>query len=47
MTEKNERRERKQEEKLLTVIHAQSLPGHTGFITIATLPPSCLRYAPE
>lgn len=43
ITEKNERRERKQEGKLLTVIHAQSLPGHTGFITIATLPPSCHR----
>lgn len=47
MTEKNERREGKQEKKLLTVIHPQTLPGHTGFITIATLPPSSLRYAAE
>lgn len=44
MTEMNERRKKKQEEKLLTVIHAQSLPGHTGFITIATFPPSCHHY---
>lgn len=29
----------KREEKL-TVNHAHSLPGHTGFITIAVLPPS-------
>ncbi|XP_011874661.1 PREDICTED: tRNA (adenine(58)-N(1))-methyltransferase catalytic subunit TRMT61A [Vollenhovia emeryi] len=33
----------KQEEKLLTVTHAHSLPGHTGFITIAVLPPSYAR----
>ncbi|XP_076296268.1 tRNA methyltransferase 61 [Lasioglossum baleicum] len=29
--------------KLLTVTHAHSLPGHTGFITIAMLPPSYAR----
>ena len=29
--------------KLLTVTHARSLPGHTGFITIATLPPLYAR----
>lgn len=33
----------KQEEKLLTVTHAHSLPGHTGFITIAVLPPNYAR----
>lgn len=33
----------KQEQKLLTVMHARSLPGHTGFITIATLPPVYAR----
>ncbi|KAG5330240.1 TRM61 methyltransferase, partial [Acromyrmex heyeri] len=33
----------KQEEKLLTVTHSHSLPGHTGFITIAVLPPSYAR----
>lgn len=41
MTQKFEKN--KQEEKLLTVTHAHSLPGHTGFITIATLPPSYAR----
>ncbi|XP_011644007.1 tRNA (adenine(58)-N(1))-methyltransferase catalytic subunit TRMT61A isoform X3 [Pogonomyrmex barbatus] len=38
IVQKNEKR--KQEEKFLTVTHAYSLPGHTGFITIATLPPN-------
>lgn len=33
----------KREEKLVTVNHAHSLPGHTGFITIAVLPPSYAR----
>lgn len=33
----------KQEVKLLTAMHARSLPGHTGFITIATLPPFHVR----
>lgn len=32
-----------EERKLLTAMHAHSLPGHTGFITIATLPPFCVR----
>ncbi|RLU17220.1 hypothetical protein DMN91_011289 [Ooceraea biroi] len=41
VTQKSEKN--KQEEKLLTVTHAHSLPGHTGFITIATLPPSYAR----
>jgi len=41
MIQKNEKI--KQEEKLLTVTHAHSLPGHTGFITIATFPPSYAR----
>ncbi|XP_046745532.1 tRNA (adenine(58)-N(1))-methyltransferase catalytic subunit TRMT61A [Diprion similis] len=27
------------QERLVTVSHAHSLPGHTGYITIATLPP--------
>ncbi|XP_012285330.1 tRNA (adenine(58)-N(1))-methyltransferase catalytic subunit TRMT61A [Orussus abietinus] len=31
--------EKQDENKLLTVTHPHSLPGHTGFITIATLPP--------
>ncbi|XP_033338844.2 tRNA methyltransferase 61 [Megalopta genalis] len=35
--------EKHNQTKLLTVTHAHSLPGHTGFITIATLPPSYAR----
>ncbi|XP_012260158.1 tRNA (adenine(58)-N(1))-methyltransferase catalytic subunit TRMT61A [Athalia rosae] len=31
------------QERLVTVSHAHSLPGHTGYITIATLPPSSMR----
>lgn len=27
------------QDRLITVSHAHSLPGHTGYITIATLPP--------
>ncbi|XP_032665101.1 tRNA (adenine(58)-N(1))-methyltransferase catalytic subunit TRMT61A [Odontomachus brunneus] len=41
MAQKNEKE--RQEEKLLTVTHSHSLPGHTGFITIATLPPNYVR----
>lgn len=41
MAQRNEKE--KQEEKLLTVTHSHSLPGHTGFITIATLPPNYVR----
>lgn len=35
--------EKQNQTKLLTVTHAHSLPGHTGFITIATLPPFYAR----
>ncbi|KOC67652.1 tRNA (adenine(58)-N(1))-methyltransferase catalytic subunit TRMT61A [Habropoda laboriosa] len=35
--------EKQEQTKLLTVTHARSLPGHTGFITIATLPPIYAR----
>ncbi|KZC05345.1 PREDICTED: tRNA (adenine(58)-N(1))-methyltransferase catalytic subunit TRMT61A [Dufourea novaeangliae] len=35
--------EKQNQTKLLTVTHARSLPGHTGFITIATLPPCYAR----
>ncbi|KAG7197009.1 hypothetical protein KM043_017545 [Ampulex compressa] len=38
----NEKDKQKQE-RLLTVSHAHSLPGHTGFVTIATLPPFYAR----
>lgn len=31
------------QEKILTVSHSPSLPGHTGYITIATLPPLFAR----
>ncbi|KAK9300784.1 hypothetical protein QLX08_006647 [Tetragonisca angustula] len=41
MAQENENE--KQEVKLLTAMHARSLPGHTGFITIATLPPFHVR----
>ncbi|XP_015585262.1 tRNA (adenine(58)-N(1))-methyltransferase catalytic subunit TRMT61A [Cephus cinctus] len=40
--EKNEE-DRRKYEKILTVTHSSSLPGHTGFITIATLPPVFAR----
>ncbi|KAI4500114.1 hypothetical protein M0802_004984 [Mischocyttarus mexicanus] len=36
-------KEKKEPEKLLTVTHPHSLPGHTGFITIATLLPEHAR----
>ncbi|XP_029056073.1 tRNA (adenine(58)-N(1))-methyltransferase catalytic subunit TRMT61A [Osmia bicornis bicornis] len=42
MAQKNEN-EKQEQTKLLTVTHAHSLPGHTGFITIATLPPVYAR----
>ncbi|XP_012134820.1 tRNA methyltransferase 61 [Megachile rotundata] len=35
--------EKQEQTKFLTVTHARSLPGHTGFITIATLPPLYAR----
>ncbi|KAK0074641.1 hypothetical protein PV325_008084 [Microctonus aethiopoides] len=31
------------QDKILTVTHAPSLPGHTGYVTIATLPPLFAR----
>ncbi|KAI4494806.1 hypothetical protein M0804_001007 [Polistes exclamans] len=36
-------KDKKEPEKLLTVTHPHSLPGHTGFITIATLVPEHAR----
>ncbi|OXU22446.1 hypothetical protein TSAR_009502 [Trichomalopsis sarcophagae] len=33
--------------KLITVAHPSSTPGHTGFITIATLPPEFVRIVDE
>lgn len=36
-------KEKQEQEKVLTVTHAHSLPGHTGFITVATLPPLYAR----
>ncbi|XP_043249884.1 tRNA (adenine(58)-N(1))-methyltransferase catalytic subunit TRMT61A isoform X1 [Colletes gigas] len=42
MAQQNEN-EKQNQTKLLTVTHARSLPGHTGFITIATLPPLYAR----
>ncbi|EFN75929.1 tRNA (adenine-N(1)-)-methyltransferase catalytic subunit TRM61 [Harpegnathos saltator] len=41
MAQKNKKE--KQEEKRLTVILPYPSPGHTGFITIATLPPNYAR----
>ncbi|XP_076233807.1 tRNA methyltransferase 61 [Calliopsis andreniformis] len=35
--------EKQDQAKLLTVTHPRSVPGHTGFITIATLPPLYAR----
>ncbi|CAK9816151.1 tRNA (adenine(58)-N(1))-methyltransferase catalytic subunit TRMT61A [Anthophora quadrimaculata] len=35
--------EKQEQTKLLTVTHSRFLPGHTGFITIATLPPLYAR----
>ncbi|XP_011300199.1 tRNA (adenine(58)-N(1))-methyltransferase catalytic subunit TRMT61A [Fopius arisanus] len=32
-----------EQEKILTVSHSSSTPGHTGYITIATLPPDFAR----
>ncbi|CAD6216417.1 GSCOCG00004575001-RA-CDS [Cotesia congregata] len=32
-----------EQDKILTVSHAHSLPGHTGYVTIATLPPLFAR----
>lgn len=43
MAQKSENEKQEQTKKLLTVTHAHSLPGHTGFITIATLPPIYAR----
>lgn len=37
--ERKNEKGKKPEEKFLTAAHIHSLPGHTGFITIATLPP--------
>ncbi|XP_006612071.1 tRNA (adenine(58)-N(1))-methyltransferase catalytic subunit TRMT61A [Apis dorsata] len=41
--EQQNKNEKQEQTKLLTVTHARSLPGHTGFITIATLPPLYAR----
>ncbi|KAL2720841.1 tRNA (adenine(58)-N(1))-methyltransferase catalytic subunit TRMT61A [Vespula squamosa] len=40
-------KEKQEQEKFLTVTHAHSLPGHTGFITIATLSPIHARSLKE
>ncbi|KAK2579266.1 hypothetical protein KPH14_008226 [Odynerus spinipes] len=40
-------KDKQEQEKFLTVTHAHSLPGHTGFITIATLPPIYARSLKE
>jgi len=35
--------EDREQDKVLTVTHSHSMPGHTGYITIATLPPIFAR----
>lgn len=47
MKQANVKDKEKEQEKFLTVTHAQSLSGHTGFITIATLSPLHARSLKE
>ncbi|XP_043276240.1 tRNA (adenine(58)-N(1))-methyltransferase catalytic subunit TRMT61A isoform X2 [Venturia canescens] len=35
------------QDKILTVTHSHSMPGHTGYITVATLPPIFARVIEE